>query len=428
MKRWVFAFSIVAVLAWLTLSCVLAVPWVRDVSVSLPWSYTVFIVMGIALLPGYLMGAMFLSNLLHARPARLASARPVPVSVLICARNEESSIYRAIRSVVAQRYDGPITILCVDNGSTDRTRAQIERAASELGRPDRTIRLLACPRPGKAHALNEALAHVKTEHFLTVDADTELEAHALATILARIQTDGAACVAGNLLAAESKTWVGKMQIYDYLLSIAAVKRYQGSYGATLVAQGAFSAYETSAVRRVGGWTPGVGEDIVLTYRLLALGRASLYEPRAVGHTAVPERLTALGRQRARWARGMFEGLHAVRPWRQPSLYAGYFEALNTSIVYLDLTYVFGFLGGALLALTGATWFVGWMTLLTLPGLIAGSASVYAFQRGIRAVRVQHSALGLLCFLALFQPIQSLCSLAGYAQALTRRRTAWKASS
>ena len=59
-------------------------------------------------------------------------------------------------------------------------------------------------------------------------------------------------MAGNLLAAEPKTWVGKMQIYDYLLSIAAVKRYQGSYGATLVAQGAFSAYETSAVRRIGG--------------------------------------------------------------------------------------------------------------------------------------------------------------------------------
>ncbi len=75
---------------------------------------------------------------------------------------------------------------------------------------------------------------------------------------------------------------------------------------------------------------------MLTYRLLALGRASLYEPRAVGHTAVPERLSALGRQRARWARGMFEGLHAVRPWRQSSLYAGYFEALNASIVYLDL--------------------------------------------------------------------------------------------
>lgn len=426
MKRWFFALSVVAAFAWLALSCALAIPWIRGVSAALPWSYTVWVVMGIALLPGYLMGAMFLSNLLHARPARLPSVRPAPVSVLICARNEEASVYRTIRSVVGQRYDGPITILCVDNGSTDRTRAEIERAASELGRQDRTILLLTCRRPGKAHALNEALAHVGTEHFLTVDADTELEARALATLLARIHSDGAACVAGNLLAAEPKTWVGKMQIYDYLLSIAAIKRYQGSYGATLVAQGAFSAYETSAVRRIGGWTPGVGEDIVLTYRLLALGRASLYEPRAVGHTAVPERLSALGRQRARWARGMFEGLHAVRPWRQSSLYAGYFEALNASIVYLDLAYVFGFLGGTLLALTGATWFVGWMTLLTLPGLIAGSASVYAFQRGIRAVRVRHSALGLACFFALFQPIQSLCSLAGYAQALTRCRTAWKA--
>lgn len=38
-----------------------------------------------------------------------------------------------------------------------------------------------------------------------------------------------------------------MQNYDYLLSIAAVKRFQGSYRSTLVAQGAFSAYNTAAL-------------------------------------------------------------------------------------------------------------------------------------------------------------------------------------
>lgn len=122
---------------------------------------------------------------------------------------------------------------------------------------------------------------------MTVDADTLLEKNALATILARRESSGAACVAGNLLVAGTNRWVQRMQIYDYLISIAAVKRYQGSYGATLVAQGAFSAYETCAVKQIGGWTQGAGEDIVLTYRLLALGRASLYEPRAVGFTTVP---------------------------------------------------------------------------------------------------------------------------------------------
>lgn len=108
---------------------------------------------------------------------------------------------------------------------------------------------------------------------MTVDADTLLEKNALATILARRESSGAACVAGNLLVADTNRWVQRMQIYDYLISIAAVKRYQGSYGATLVAQGAFSAYETCAVKQIGGWTQGAGEDIVLTYRLLALAES-----------------------------------------------------------------------------------------------------------------------------------------------------------
>ena len=45
-----------------------------------------------------------------------------------------------------------------------------------------------------------------------------------------------------------------------LISIAAIKRFQGSYGSTLVAQGAFSAYDTDAVRRAGGWEQCAGED------------------------------------------------------------------------------------------------------------------------------------------------------------------------
>ena len=36
------------------------------------------------------------------------------------------------------------------------------------------------------------------------------------------------------------------------------------YQGTLVAQGAFSLYETAALREAGGWADTVGEDIVLT--------------------------------------------------------------------------------------------------------------------------------------------------------------------
>lgn len=425
MKRRTFVISTAGALTWLLLSSVIAGYWVREAAQRLPWCYTVWVVMGIALLPGYLTSAMFLSNMMHARPSTAPQDKAAPVSVLICARNEEKTIYRTIEAVVAQRYAAPIEILCVDNGSDDHTRQEIERAEQSLARPDRMIRLISCPAAGKANALNEGLAHIRTDAFVTVDADTLLEENALAAILARRESSGAACVAGNLLAAGTDSWVGRMQIYDYLISIAAVKRYQGSYGVTLVAQGAFSAYETHAVRQIGGWTQGAGEDIVLTYRLLALGRLSLYEPRAIGFTVVPRTLRGLWRQRARWARGMFEGLHAVKPWQQPTLYGGYFEALNLSVLYLDLAYVFGFLVGIVLALLGMPWLAGGATLLTLPALAVVMASVYAFQRRVAGVHVKNSVTGLLCFAVLFQPVQSLCSLDGYARALLGCRVRWK---
>lgn len=425
MKRRAFVISTAGALTWLLLFSVIAGYWVREAAQRLPWCYTVWVVMGIALLPGYLTSAMFLSNMMHARPSTAPQDKAAPVSVLICARNEEKTIYRTIEAVVAQRYAAPVEILCVDNGSDDHTRQEIESAEQSLVRPDRMIRLISCPAAGKANALNEGLAHIRTDAFVTVDADTLLEENALAAILARRESSGAACVAGNLLAAGTDSWVGRMQIYDYLISIAAVKRYQGSYGVTLVAQGAFSAYETHAVRQIGGWTQGAGEDIVLTYRLLALGRLSLYEPRAIEFTVVPRPLRGLWRQRARWARGMFEGLHAVKPWQQPTLYGGYFEALNLSVLYLDLAYVFGFLVGIVLALLGMPWLAGGATLLTLPALAVVMASVYAFQHRVAGVHVKNSVAGLLCFAVLFQPVQSLCSLDGYARALLGCRVRWK---
>lgn len=424
-QHWKFFASAAAALVWLWVSAALAVPWAREASRHLPAAYVAFVIGGVALLPAYLMGAMFLSNLLHRKlPARRHPGCR-PVSVIVCARNEEANIYRTIESIACQDYDGRVTILCVDNGSTDGTLAEMRRAAADFSRPGRIIRLHGCCEAGKARALNEGLRHVKDEYFVTVDADTCLEVSALAAIVGRIAATGAACVAGNLVSAEARTWVQKMQFWDYFVSIAAIKRYQGSYGATLVAQGAFSAYETAAVRAAGGWRDGAGEDIVLTYRLLAAGRRSLYEPRAVAFTATPATLGALARQRSRWARGMFEGLAAVKPWRQPGGVAGYFEALNLSIVWLDLAYIFGFVPGVALALLGMPWLAGWITLLVLPLMLIGTASVWRFQRRIPEMAGRGSVWGFVLFVLVFQTVQSACSLWGYAAALTRRGLAWK---
>lgn len=302
------AFSVV----WLAVSLLFARRWAEAVSEFLPAAYVWWVIFGIALLPGFLMSAMLVSNLLNRSLPRLRRTS-MPVTILMSARNEEAGIARAIRSVFAQTHAGRIRLIVIDNGSTDGTACVVKNLCAEAP-AGRTLELVFCRRAGKSNALNKGLAMVRTPYFLTLDADTVLEKTAVQNLMNHITARGSVCAAGNLFVGNGgSSVIASMQTYDYLLSIAAIKRYQGSYGSTLVAQGAFSAYETCAVREAGGWEECMGEDIVLTYRLLSTGRTSSYEPRAVAYTDGPESLGGFFRQRKRWAMGMFEG---SRPFRR----------------------------------------------------------------------------------------------------------------
>ncbi len=274
-------------------------------------------------------------------------------------------------------------------------------------------------------ALNAGLALVCTPHFITVDADTNLEKQAVQKIMNHIVFRSSACVAGNLFVHNTKSsLVAKMQIYDYLLSIAAVKRFQGSYQSTLVAQGAFSAYETTAVREIGGWQNVLGEDIVLTYQLLQQKLSSTYEPGAVGYTSVPETLNGLYNQRKRWAIGMLEGLHTVPPWKQGTVFSRYFTSVNLSVIYLDLAFLFGFIPGVILAFLGYYYLAGFLTLVTAVVCIILYFSMYLYQKKLN-IPFQNSILGFVCFLLFFQLIQSTAALHGYCIRLLHRKGEWK---
>lgn len=418
-----FSVSAALAAAWLCVSACFAVRWAAGVAQFLPAAYVWWVIIGIALLPGFLMTAMLVSNLMHLRLSRFPHTCR-PVTILICARNEEKRIARAVRSALCQKYDGFIRVIVIDNGSTDATARTASRMSACAPR-GRSVEVIYCAKPGKANALNAGLELVRTPYFITLDADTCLEAHAVQRIMDHTTARGAACTAGNLFVSNvHASLVSAMQTYDYLLSIAAVKRYQGSYNSTLVAQGAFSAYRTCAVREAGGWpADAVGEDIVLTYRLLERGYASTYEPRAVGYTAVPETLRAFMRQRTRWAVGMLEGLSAVPPRRQGSFFARWFESVNPLVIVLDLAYITGFVPGVVLALHGIFWFVGILTLVMLAVNLLIYLTMYLYQRSL-GIPFRNSLAGFAAFLLFFQLLQSLAALRGYAAWLLHRRKVW----
>lgn len=408
---------------WAAISLYFAIGWAEGITYVFPCFYTWWVIVGIALLPGFLMSGMFFSNLLHwDLPCYPKTAEDI--TVIMCAHNEVQTVAHAIRAVLDQRYAGRIRLLVVDNASTDGTKEEILRMQTEAGLGC-SVEYVFCGRQGKPYALNAGLALVRTPYFITVDADTYLERCAVQQIMDHIVFRNSTCVAGNLFVQNTAASLSaKMQTYDYLLSIAAIKRFQGSYLSTLVAQGAFSAYRTRDVEALGGWQDMMGEDIVLTYQLLRQGLPSTYEPRAVGYTVVPETVSGLYNQRKRWAMGMLEGFSCVPLWRQGTVYSRYFAFVNLSVLYLDLAFLFGFLPGVLLAFFGCFYLVGVLTLVTVGVCLLLFLSIYLYQKRL-GIPFQNSVWGFVCFLLLFQVVQSVAALHGYLARLIGRKETWK---
>lgn len=419
-----FLVSLLLGILWLSISTYFAIGWATGVSVHLNIVYVWWVIIGIALLPGFLMSTMFFSNILNFKVKSYDDVSD-SVSLIMCAYNEEENIEASIKHILKQNYKGTIKLIVVDNCSTDRTKDMVNKEILNNNDPTRSIQYVYCSKKGKSYALNQALTMLETASFITVDADTHLEENAIQRIMNKIIHEEAACVAGNLFVSNTKSsLITKMQNYDYLLSIAGIKRFQASYNTTLVAQGAFSAYDTQIVKDIGGWrNDAIGEDIVLTYGILKKGFKSLYEPYAVGYTMVPDKLSDLYRQRKRWAIGMFEAFREVMPWKQKTLFSKFFASINTMVVYFDLAYIFGFLVGVFLAIFGYYYFVGWFTLLTLIISVINFASMYIFQRKL-SISFKNDILGFIFFLLFYQSIQSLASLNGYIDFIFIREVEW----
>ncbi len=425
-KFWIAAlFSV----AWLGLAIWLSRPWLHDLADVVTLAGAIVIVTLVAYIPALLMSFMAMSLLLDRQPALRVAHPTTGVTIVIAARNEEAGMAETIRHAAMTDYDGPVTLILADNGSTDSTCAVARRTAQEL---DVELRIVHEPKPGKANALNRALASVETPYVVTVDADTLLHEQALRRLVSRLESapPDTVAVAGAVMVRNSRRNIlTRMQEWDYFLGIAAVKRMQGMYQSTLVAQGAFSLYRTGELRRIGGWPDAIGEDIVVTWRLMEVGDRVLTEPSAVAFTDAPHRVAHFMRQRARWARGMVEALRTVPPWRQRRLLSRIIAGIDLLIPLLDIGYGLIWVPGLVLALFGFPVIVGTWTLAVLPITLIVYGGVRRYQRrrvfGPLDLRVRKNRLGYVAFILAYQLLCSTASLAGYGQELLGTRRRWK---
>jgi glycosyltransferase involved in cell wall biosynthesis len=143
-----------------------------------------------------------LPALLYRVNIRLYDPAPPPagdlpaVSVLIPARNEESTIGPAVAAALASR-GIQLEVIVLDDDSDDRTADVVTAFAASDGR----VRLLhAPPLPegwsGKQHACHVLAQHARHPLLVFVDADVRLAPDALARLAAFLDLSGADLVSG----------------------------------------------------------------------------------------------------------------------------------------------------------------------------------------------------------------------------------------
>lgn len=422
-----YALATALSVVWVALSAWLAIPWMRELAHLTNWFVALLVVGGIALVPGLMNAFLAASLILDRRPPRRPLPRYPGISILIAAYNEEKSIADTVRSIALQNYAGELEVLVIDDGSTDRTADTVE----SLRHP--WLRLVRQPTNlAKSAALNRGLAEARFDLVVTLDADCYLHEHALRNLVERYFSDppGTRAVAGTMLVRNSRAnWVTRTQEWDYFSGIAAVKRMQSLFHGTLVAQGAFSIYDRKALEEVGGWAECIGEDIVLTWAMLARGWRIGHAEDACCFTNAPEQLGAFARQRRRWARGMMEAFR-----RHPGILL--VPRLSTLFVYwnllfpwLDFVYTFAFIPGVILALFGVYWIAGPMTLALLPMAMLMNALMYRISGRMfeaQGLRVRRNIAGFLIYVLGYSLILQPVSIAGYVSELLGLRKSWGA--
>ena len=424
-----FYISLIIAFLWTIFSVFLSLLWVNELASITNVFIAIFIIGGIAYVPGFMNAFLVCSLLLDKQPKFKNDNPDEEVTILVAAYNEESGIFNTLRYIKNQDYRGKINTIVINNNSKDNTVNEIYRAEKEL---NMNVTCIDEPNPGKFNALNTGLKSTNTKYVITLDADTLIHEKGVRYLVSRISSAPReiSAVAGSVLVRNSRdNLLAKIQEWDYFLSIVSIKRMQGMFQGTLVAQGAFSIYNTQIIKDIGGWSDAIGEDIVLTWKMLSRNHKVYFEPLAIAFTDAPVKLIHFIRQRSRWARGMIEGLRLVKPWKQPNIYYKFLTAIDLLIPYMDFSYTFFFIPGLILALFGKFYILGPMALYVLPITMTTFLILYKYQKkkvfDVLNLRVRKNIFALVLFILGYQLLMSPVSVWGYYQELFKMKRIWK---
>lgn len=276
----------------------------------------------------------------------------VPVSILVPAYNEESTVADCIESLAHQDYPD-YEIIVIDDGSSDNTSSVVVDRFNlkKVARPIR--RLVNCRKEesiyegvinnkikitlvkkengGKADALNMGINISNYPLFISLDADSILQKDSLTNIvMPYMEDDTTVAVGGNIKVSNSvvldngevvkiltpKNLFVIFQTIEYFRVFLTTRVWFNKFNGNLIISEAFGLFKKSAAINVGGYdTNTIGEDMDLVVKLHSFYRKNKlpysikYSHKAICWSQVPENYNDLKGQRRRWHIGLITSLY-----------------------------------------------------------------------------------------------------------------------
>jgi len=230
------------------------------------------------------------------------------LTVVIPAHNEEHTMFRALHSVVSSQYDkSKVTIVVVDDGSTDSTRDVVR--AFQQSNPEVALTLVCQQNAGKAHALNAGIRASDSELIMCLDADSALHPRALRNAAHHFTDRRIVAISSNVQIIARPSLLNILQRVEYILS-QRQKRAHAFFNIEYIIGGIGSTFRRSTLEKVGLYdTNTMTEDIDLTMKLLRLGNKQSiigYGENVVTYTESAHSLGDLIKQRFRWKFGRMQ--------------------------------------------------------------------------------------------------------------------------
>ena len=321
------------ILPWIGVVLIVAtaanVVWLRSNNLYYFWYHPIINLYGI-LISSYILSRVALAC--FYKPPKDARYLP-PVTVALSCKNEEDSIRKTLDCIFACDYPRELVqVIAVDDGSTDGTWAEMERARE--AHPSLEIIRFETNR-GKRFGMAAAAERATGDVVVYVDSDSFVRPDAIYRIVQGFADPevGAVCGHGRVENARVN-FLTKMQEVRYYVAFRMVKAAESLFSTVTCCSGCLAAYRRAPLvefldvwlaQSFLGRPATFGDDRSLTNFMLRRYRV-IYDSTAVCSTIVPSTLRQFFRQQLRWKKSWIrESLIAsLFMWKRHPIAAFYF--------------------------------------------------------------------------------------------------------